>query len=128
MIEQIEWDCEDVVGNEILTWNVVVVIDCDFDPPDETTGYRGGWDVACWSYKRFQKFNDKCELVLDLTENQFVYAFGEQACKVLKEAADRDVMDNEDRIKELAAEKAEQKDIAARESADEFRFMTSRGE
>lgn len=115
---QVTWELEDVYPNDHGSLDAIIVVDLDYDEPDKSVGYTGGWTLNGWELQSVKRFDDEGEPNGEFTAKEFqtTYAGFLMHFNTLVE---RNVQADSHRIFEQAAEDAQGEYEAAQEAKAE---------
>lgn len=118
--QTVVWELEDVYGCSLGQWDVVCEVECEYDAPDPSVGYRGGWAVNDPDFVAFIEYDADGNELRRLSEEQ-MHDNDALLCDYIRDLASQRCIADEERIREQAAEQAQGDYEAAQEAAADAR-------
>lgn len=124
MLREITRELENVYGNALGCWDVIAEVEVEFDEPDPSVGYTGGWTVVGWTFAQFVELQGTDCVEVNRFSLAQMESRDESLCNLVKAAADKLIEVDYDSIVDDAAQEAADEYDDAQESKAEARRET----
>lgn len=116
----VTWELEELWSLSTGHLDAVVVVECEFDEPDKSVGYNGGWTLNGWELEKVTRYDADGNELSALTAQQLRDDYAGILSHV-ENLIEKEVQSDQYRITEQAAEDAADAHASAQQEAADAR-------